>query len=94
MKYKVPEKIPIVFHHGSNYDHHFIIKEVAQEFKKKFTCLGENTVKYITFKVPIEKEVTRTDKNWEKWQKIYLTYYSLLIAQDFIDGKLIIKSCQ
>ena len=69
MKYSVPEKIPIVFHHGSNYDYHFVIKDLAQEFKKQFTCLGENTVKYITFKVPIEKEVTRTDKNWEKMTK-------------------------
>ena len=38
--------------------------------------------KYITFTVPIEKEVTRIDKNGEKLQKIYLIYYNLLIAQD------------
>ena len=30
------------------------------------TCLGENTENYITFTVPIEKEVTRTDKNIAK----------------------------
>ena len=34
--------------------------------KKTITCLGENTEKYITFSVPIEKEVTRIDKNREK----------------------------
>ena len=28
-------KIPIVFHNGSNYDYHFIIKELAEEFKKQ-----------------------------------------------------------
>ena len=59
----MPKKIPIVYNNGSNYDYHVIIKEVAEEFKKQFTCLGENTEKYITFTVPIEKEVTRTDKN-------------------------------
>ena len=63
LEYKVPKKAPIVFHNGSKYDYHFIIKELADEFKKQFTCLGENTEKYITFTVPIEKEVTRIDKN-------------------------------
>ena len=27
-------------------DYHFIIKELAEEFKEHFTCLGENTEKY------------------------------------------------
>ena len=31
--YKVPKKIPIVFHNGSTYDYHFIIKQLAEEFK-------------------------------------------------------------
>ena len=34
--------------------------------KKRFTCLGENTEKYITFTVLIEKEVVRTDKSGEE----------------------------
>ena len=55
------KKIPIVFHNGSNYDYHFIIKELAEEFKKQFTCLGENTEKYRTFRVLIETEITRID---------------------------------
>ena len=59
-------KIPLVCHNGSNYDYHFIIKELAAEFKKQFNCLGENSEKYKTFTVPIEKEVTRTDKNGEE----------------------------
>ena len=56
--YNVPKKIPIVFHNGSNYDYHVIIKELAEQFKKQFTCLGENAEKYIAFTVLIEKEVT------------------------------------
>ena len=43
LKYSVPKKIPIAFHNESNYVYHFIMKELAEEFKKQFTCLGENT---------------------------------------------------
>ena len=31
-KYCVPKKIPVVLHNGSNYDYHFIIKELAKEY--------------------------------------------------------------
>ena len=34
LKHSVPKKISMVFHDGSNYDYHFIIKELAEEFKK------------------------------------------------------------
>ena len=61
------KKIPIVFHNGLNYDYHFIIKELV-ELKKK-THLGENTEKWITFTVSIEKAVTRIDKNGEEITK-------------------------
>ena len=60
------KKITITFHNESNYDYHFIIKELAEEFKKQFTSLGENTEKYITFTVQIEKKVTTIDKKIEK----------------------------
>ena len=43
LKYIVPEKIPIISNNGSNYDYHFMIKELAEQFKKQFTCLEENT---------------------------------------------------
>ena len=69
LKYSVPKKNPTVSHSGSNYNFHFIIKEIAEEFKKQFTCLGENTEKHITSKVPIEKEVTRIDKNGKEITK-------------------------
>ena len=62
----MPKNIPIVFQNGSNYDYHFIIKELAEEFKKQFTCLGENTEKFIAFTVPIEKVVKAFDKNGEE----------------------------
>ena len=31
LKYSVPKENPIVFHNESNYDYHFIIKELAEE---------------------------------------------------------------
>ena len=86
IKHSVHKKIPIVFHNGSNYDYHFIIKELAEEFKKRFTCLGEITKKYITFTVPIEKEVTRIDKNGEE------TIKNMSYILQYIDGARFIAS--
>ena len=55
LKYSVPKKNPVAFHNGFNYDLYFIIKELAGEFKKQFTFLGENIEKYIKFTVLIDK---------------------------------------
>ena len=55
---------------------------MAEEFKQQFTYLGGNIQKYITFTVPIGKEVTRIDKDGEELQKIYLIYDNFLIKQD------------
>ena len=74
MKYNVPKKIPIVFHNGSNYDHHFVVKELPEEFNKQFTCLEENTKKYITFTVPIQNQFQEVIEMEKKLQKIYVTY--------------------
>ena len=43
LKYSELKKIPIAFHNGSNYDYHFIIKELAEEIQEQITCLGEIT---------------------------------------------------
>ena len=48
LKYNVPKNVPIAFHNGSNCDYLFFIKELVKEFEIQFTCLGENTKKYIT----------------------------------------------
>ena len=57
LKYGIPKKITIIFHNGSNYDYHFIIKELAEKSAGQFTYLGKNTEKCIKFSVQIEKEV-------------------------------------
>ena len=59
----MPNEIPVVFHKGSYYDYHFIIKKLANEFDGQFECIGENTEKHKIFSVPIEKEVTKIDKD-------------------------------
>ena len=48
LQYSMPKKISVVFRNGSNYDYHFIIKELAKEFEKHRVCLGEIIEKYIT----------------------------------------------
>ena len=40
-----------MFHNGSTYDYHFITKELEKEEEK-----------YITFSVPIKKEIIKKDK--------------------------------
>ena len=51
------------FLNRSNYDNHFIIKELAEEFEKQII------EKCDIFMVPIENEVTRIDRNGEKFTK-------------------------
>ena len=88
LKYSVPKKIPIAFHNASNYDYHFMNKKLAEEFKKQFTGLGENTEKYITFKVEIEKEVTRIDKNGEEITKNMTYILQFIDSARFMESSL------
>ena len=60
------------------------MKEVAEEWERYFTCLGENTENSINFK--IEKEVKRIYKNEKKNKKPYLPDYNLLTAQDLLQA--------
>ena len=46
------KEIPVIFHNGSTYDYNFIIEKLVEEFE----CLGENTEKYFTFSVSLNKE--------------------------------------
>ena len=80
LKYSVPKKISVASYNGSSYDDHFIIEELAEEFKTQLNCLGEYTGKYIPFTVPMEKEVTIIDQNVEQVTKnisyiLHITIY-------------------
>ena len=59
MNYKITKDIPVVFHNGSVYDNHFIIKELVNEFEGELVCLGESTEIYIRFSVKINKIITK-----------------------------------
>ena len=90
-KYSIPKKIPIVFNNGSNYDYHFITKQLTAEFKKQFTCLEENTEKYINFTVPIEKEVSRTNKKGKGITKNVSCILQLIDSARFMTTYLLRK---
>ena len=83
LRYKTLKEIPVVFHNVSKYEF-FIIKELAEEFEGLFECLGQNIEKYLTFSVPIEKELEN--------------YKTITCKIKFIDSlrffvELTIKSC-
>ena len=58
----MPDEVSVIFNNGSDYDYHFIIKELANNFEGQFEGLAENTEKYKTFSVPAEKEIRKVDK--------------------------------
>ena len=39
LKFNVPNEIPALFHNSSDYDYHFIIKELANDFDGQLECL-------------------------------------------------------
>ena len=78
LKYCGPKKISIFSHHGSKYDYHSIIKELAEELQKQFTCLGEIHNLYSSN----GKKVIRIEKMDKKLLKIYLAYYNSVIVRD------------
>ena len=57
LKCSAPKKIPIASQNVSNYDYHFLIKELSEEFKEEFNCLRKNAQICITFTVPIKKKL-------------------------------------
>ena len=63
VRFNVPNEIHVHFHYRSHNDYHFIMKQVANEFKDVFECLGEYTVKYKKVSVSIEKEIKKIDKD-------------------------------
>ena len=73
LNYKVQKEIPIIIHNASC-DTHFIINQLAMEFKGELNCIGDNMEKYITFSVSIKKEC---DNN-----KTIATNLNLLIVLD------------
>ena len=55
LNYKVQKEIPIIIHNAT-YDTHFIINQLAIEFKGEINCIGDNMEQCISFSVAIKKE--------------------------------------
>ena len=53
------------------------MKELAEEFDKQCTSLGEYTKKYIVFPGPIQKEVTETDKKRRRNYKNHILHITI-----------------
>ena len=96
LRYKTPTEIPVIFHTDSTYDYYFIIKKLAEEFKGQFKCLGESTKKYITFSVPIEKELDNGKSI--KYKTKFIDGFrfmssSLSILVDYLSDRLYSDKC-
>ena len=62
LKHKVAKFVPVVLHNGSKYDNHLIIKQLGKDFNGYFSCIGENTEKYISFSITFIKENANSNK--------------------------------
>ena len=57
LRYKIPAEIPVIFHNGSTYDYHFIIKQLEKEFDGQLECLGENTENILLSEYQLKKNL-------------------------------------
>ena len=82
LKYKVPKDIPVVFHNGSIYDNHLIIKQISKEFNGYFTCTGENTEKYISFSINVvKKDTSNKKKRPETYRLKFIDSYRFMASK-------------
>ena len=68
LKFNLPNEVPAVFHNGSKYDYHFIIKELAKEFEGQFECIVVKAKNIKTF-CSHKKEGYEIDKDGNKSDK-------------------------
>ena len=71
LKFNVPDEIPVVFHRASNYDYHFIIKELANESEGECECLGEKQRKVQNF---FSSSKNENCKNWKVMKALELYF--------------------
>ena len=61
LNYKAPKDIPMIIHNAS-FDTHFKINQLAEEFKGKLNCIGENIEKISLFLYQLRKNVKMVKK--------------------------------
>lgn len=69
----------MVFHNDFNH-YHFIIKELPEESKGKFECLGEIAEKYKTFSTTIQK--------WNECELVRTYSITFIKSVQFMSGSL------
>ena len=74
LRYSTQIHIPVFFHNGTNHDFNLLIEEFAKEYKSDINCIPLNTNKYMSFSVPIKKEVIEASDDDKKSKKKILTY--------------------
>ena len=57
LRYSRQVDIPVFFRNGTNYDFNLINNELAKEFRSEMRCMPLNTNKYMSFSIPIMKEI-------------------------------------
>ena len=57
LRYKTPKEIPVVFHIGSTFDYHFIIKQLAKEFDGRFEWLDKIQENILLFQYQLKKNL-------------------------------------
>ena len=57
LRYKVPKEIPVVFHNGSTYDYHFIIKKLAKEFEGELNAQRKIQKNILIFQCRLKKKI-------------------------------------
>ena len=64
LRLNAPKEILVVFHNGSNYDYHFIMKKLGSKFKVQFKSLKKYRKAQNIFRS--NKKITKIDKNGHK----------------------------
>ena len=83
LNYSDQKEIPIIIHNAT-YDTHFILSQLAIEFKGKLNFIGDNIEKHINFSVPIKKE----GNNYDGEKKIITYKLKFIDSVRFISDSL------
>ena len=71
--YKIPDYIPVVFHHLAGYDAHLFIKELAKH-TSKINVIAKNAENYISFSAKVEVDIYIDKSGNEKVKEMELTF--------------------
>jgi len=66
LNYKNSFCIPIIFHNSSDYDAHFIIKEIAIAYDGNVDVLPITKEKFILFNKHVDSTKDKNEKNFQK----------------------------